>query len=105
MEDGRSRLDVHLYGRQLGDDVVIPVPFETLLLSPFARLVSLTDRSVPWNIILPNPDAPGYRRVEKFVRQLAPYGESIREVHDAAVDGAGINSYIETGVLSGPVIP
>ena len=57
MDDGRSRLDVHLYGRQLGDDVIIPVPFEALVLSPFARIVSLTERSVPWEILFPDPDS------------------------------------------------
>lgn len=105
MDDGRSRLDVHLYGRQLGDDVVIPVPFETLILSPFARLAALTDRSVPWAILFPDPDAAGHRRVADFVRDLRPYADRISEVPDAAVDGAGINSYIETGLPVRPGTP
>jgi len=97
--DGRSRLDVHLYGRQLGDDVVLPVAFEELMLSPFARIASLSDRSVDWSGIFPDPDAPGYRRVERMVSRLYPSEESILEVADAAIDGGGTNVYIETGAV------
>lgn len=102
MADGRSRLDVHLYGRQLGDDVVIPVSFETLILSPFARLVALTDRSVPWEILFPDPEAAGYRRVSEMAATLGSYEELIREVPDGTINGAGINAYIETGLAVHP---
>ena len=97
MDKGRSRLDVHLYGRQLGDDVVIPVPFESLLTSPFARIAALTAHSVDWDILFPNPDALGYRRTEDFVNQLIDFDHRIQEVADAAVNGAGENVYIEDG--------
>jgi hypothetical protein len=97
MDKGRSRLDVHLYGRQLGDDVVIPVPFESLMTSPFARIAALTDHSVDWGVLFPNPDALGYRRTEDFVNQLAGFDRLIQEVDDAAVNGAGENVYIEDG--------
>jgi hypothetical protein len=99
MRDGRSRLDVHLYGRQLGDDVIIPVSFEELLLTPFARIASLTEHSVNWEMIFPNPDSYGYRYVENLVEALEPYGDSIIEIDDATVNGAGLNVFIETGDL------
>ena len=105
--DGRTRLDVHLYGRRLGEDVVIPVPFETLILSPFARIAALTDRSVPWETLFPDPDAFGYRLVEDMAldlgllpgdgRERAPYPDLIVEVDDSAVDRGGRNVYIEDG--------
>ncbi len=97
MKDDRSRLDVHLYGRQLGDDVIIPVSFEELLLSPFARIASLTEHSVNWEMIFPNPDFHGYRNVENLVEALEPYDDFIIEIDDAAVNGAGLNVFIETG--------
>lgn len=106
--DGRARLDVHLYGRQIGDDVVIPVPFESLVLSPFARIAAITDRSVPWEMLFPDPDSYGYRLVEHMVldlglmpsdgRERASYPDLIIEVDDAAVNGGGQNIYIENGM-------
>ncbi len=105
--DGRTRLDVHLYGCRIGDDVVIPVSFDSLILSPFARIAALTDRSVPWEMLFPDPDAYGYRIVENMALDLglqpsdgrngAPYPELIVEVDDAAVNGGGQNVYIEDG--------
>ncbi len=95
--DNRSRLDVHLYGRQLDDDVIIPVSFEELMLTPFARITALTEHSVDWDVIFPNPDSYGYRKVEQLVNALTYYEESIVEVTDAAVNGAGLNVFIESG--------
>ena len=102
----RSRLDIHLYGRQLADDVIVPVAFEALMFAPFARIVRLTDRSWDWNRIFPDPLQPGHRRVENLVETLRIYQERIVEIEDAAVDGAGRNVYIETGEAIQPgVVP
>jgi len=95
--DGRSRLDVHLYGKQLGENVIIPVSFEELMLTPFARIAALTNHSVNWEILFPDSDAYGYRKVKALVSSLAIYDDSIVEIRDAAVDGAGLNVFIESG--------
>jgi len=102
-DDGRSRLDVHLYGRQLGDDVIIPVSFENLVLTPFAGIAALTGHSVDWEMLFPDTDSYGYRNVKSMITSLARYDDSIVEVSDAAVNGAGLNVFIESGlpVLSG----
>ncbi len=97
-DDGRSRLDVHLYGRQLGDDVIIPVAFKDLVLAPFAGIASLTGHSVDWEMLFPDTDSYGYRNVKSLVNSLARYDDSIVEVSDAAVNGAGLNVFIESGL-------
>jgi len=99
--NNRSSLDVHLYGRQLSDDVIIPLPFEELILAPVARIVSLTERTVNWEMIFPNPDSRGYRYVENMVNQLSRYQSAITELADGAINGAGLNVLIETGKLIG----
>ena len=96
-EGKRSRLDLHLYGRQIGDDVVVPSAFEELLFAPFARIAQLTDRSWDWSLIFPDPMRPGYRRVENLAERLRVYHNRIVELPDAAVDGGGRNVFIETG--------
>jgi len=101
-EDGRSRLDIHLYGKQLGDDVIIPVSFEELMQTPFARIAALSGHSVNWEMLFPDSDSYGYRNVAEMVSALSRYDDSIEEVRDAAVNGAGLNVFIETGL---PVRP
>ena len=96
--DGRSRLDVHLYGRQLGDDVLIPVSFEELMLSPFARIAALSGHAVNWEMLFPDSDSYGYTVVRNMVDSLALYEDSIVEVPDAALNGAGLNVFIESGL-------
>ena len=96
-QGGRSRLDLYLYGRQIGDDVVVPTAFEELILAPFARIAQLTDRSWDWSRIFPDPEQPGYRRVESMVKRVRLYRKRIVEIADAAVDGGGRSVFIETG--------
>jgi hypothetical protein len=93
----RSRLDVHMYGRQLGEAVIIPVAFEELMLAPFAHIVTLTDRSVDWAVIFPNPDSRGFRNVENMVRLLYPHSSLITEFADGAISGEGLNVHIDSG--------
>ena len=101
--ENRSRLDVHLYGRQLGEDVLIPLSFEKLMFTPFAGIVEITGHSVNWEMIFPDTESRGYRNVEGMVSALRGFSEQIVEVADAAVDGAGMNVFIESGepVVSG----
>ncbi len=96
-DENRSRLDVHLYGQQLGDDVIIPSSFNELVLSSFAEIISSTDRLIDWNLIFPDPRRHGYRRVETLVKKIQPYTDRIVEFDDAAIDGGGRNVLIETG--------
>ena len=98
-DDNRSRLDIHLYGKQMGDEVIIPIPFSKLIMLSFAEIVFSTDRLVDWNLIFPNPQQHGYRRVEELVKKIQPYTDKIVEVDDAAIDGGGKNVSIETGEL------
>ncbi len=93
----RSRLDIHLFGRQLGDDVILPAPFEKLILKSFAYIVSLTDNAFDWSLIFPNPRQIGYRRIETFVRTMKSFEERIIEIDDAGIDGEGQNVFIESG--------
>lgn len=96
-EGGRSLLDVQLYGQQLGDDVLIPFSFESLMTAPFARIVELTEHSMNWAAVFPNPNAIGYRYVENLVGELDNYTASIQEMDDAAMNRVGDNVFIESG--------
>ncbi|VDA99953.1 hypothetical protein S1OALGB6SA_1027 [Olavius algarvensis spirochete endosymbiont] len=95
-EGGRSLLDVQLYGQQLGDDVLISLSFEALMLAPFAKIVELTENSMAWEVVFPDPSAIGYRYVENLVEELSNYTELIQEMDDGAVDEIGNNVFIES---------
>ncbi len=102
LKDQRCRLDVYLYGRQLGDDVIVPVAFDSLLTAPFARILELTGHAVDWGTLFPNPDLIGYRRAEQMVSLLAPFSAGIQEFPDAALNTGGLNCRIETGEVIPP---
>ncbi|OQX28923.1 MAG: hypothetical protein B0D92_06460 [Spirochaeta sp. LUC14_002_19_P3] len=93
----RSKLDVHLFGSQIGDDVILPIAFEKIILSSFASIVAATNHSINWDLVFPNPDRIGYRFVENFVNQIKIYSSQIAEVEDGAIDSSGINVFIENG--------
>ena len=97
LDAGRSRIDIHIFGRQIGDDVIIPVAFEELMQSSFSKIAYLSRSRINWSGIFPNPRQEGYRRVEAMVRQVRQYQKSIVEFEDAAIDGYGLNVFIETG--------
>lgn len=92
----RSRLDVHLYGKKLNDDVIIPLPFSELMRVSLAKIVEMTEQTIRWKSIIPNPHSREYRKVESFVKKLDFYSEQIIEIDDAAIDGGGLNVFIET---------
>jgi len=96
-KDGRSLLDIQLYGQRLGDDVLIPFSFEALMTAPFARIVELTEHTVAWELVFPDPGAIGYRYVENLVGELSNYTELIQEMDDAAIGEFGDNVFIESG--------
>jgi len=96
-EGNRSLLKLHLYGQQLSDDVLIPLSFEALVSAPFARIVKLTEHSVDWEVVFPDPGVIGYRYVENLVREIGNYTTLIQEIDDAAMDEVGNNVFIESG--------
>ena len=95
--DRRSKLDIFLFDKNIGKGIILPVSFEELLVSPFARILYLSAKVIDWNIVFPNPDRHGYRMVEYFVNNLKPYSSRIVEFSDSAINSGGDNVFIETG--------
>lgn len=84
---GRSRLDVVAYGGVLCHDVMVPLPFEELLVSPFSRVMALTADVVDWGLFSPDPALYGdARRFLESVRSRLP---GLRYADDGALDADG----------------
>jgi hypothetical protein len=83
----RSRLDVVAYGGVLYREVILPLPFETVLRSPLSRIRTLTKDVVDWSIFSPDPALYTQTRLlARAIRQALP-GLHYRD--DGALDANG----------------
>ncbi len=85
----RCRMDVFLFGRRLYTGVVLPAPFESLLLSPFERIRRLSAGMVDWPLLLHRGDPPSDNRALARLEELRKLLPALRGVEDGALDADG----------------
>jgi hypothetical protein len=95
--DGRrARMEVHIAGDTLYTGVPVPMALQRILTAPFAMLQESTSGFVDWDLLVPDPYHPGYRRIERMVEAIRAYLPSLRDADDGAADENGNLVYIET---------
>jgi len=90
----RSRIDIVTYGGVLYREVIVPLPFDDVLKSPFSRTRELTADVIDWSLFAPEP--PLYadlRRLESAIRVRLP---GLRYADDGAIDQDGRPVLIST---------
>lgn len=92
----RTRMEVHVAGDTLYTNVLVPMAMERVLTAPFTMLRDSTAGFVDWDLLVPDPDHPGYRRVEAIVEEIRNHLPSLRDAEDGAGDENGNLVYIET---------
>ena len=69
----RSRIDIVAYGGVLYREVIVPLPFEEVLRSPFTRIRELTADVIDWGLFSPEPALYGDLRImESAIRVRLP---------------------------------
>ena len=99
LEDGRSVLDLMLYGVQLYSDIVIPVSLEDLAVSPFSRLMYLTRGTVRWDLLLTDRSYAEWEILSSFVDTIREELDTLYEAVDGAQNRNGEFVHIEDGSL------
>lgn len=80
----RSRIDIVAYGGVLYREVIVPLPFEEVLKSPFTRIRELTADVIDWSLFSPEPALYGDLRImESAIRVRLP---ELRYADDGAID-------------------
>ncbi|MDC7219872.1 MAG: hypothetical protein PQJ59_08030 [Spirochaetales bacterium] len=97
--EDRSYLDVYLYGRQIYTKIPVSVAFEELILSPFARITSLTENIIDWNKILTDRTYEEWDILDDLSFELEKGAARLEYVDDGAMNSREEWVYIETGEL------
>ena len=95
-DEGRSRLDLYLYGYPLYVDVLLPIPPETLAAAPFAKIITATDGVIHWDIIFPERTHSGYTTLSSMVETVREALPLLPDGEDGALNGEGRFVFIET---------
>ena len=95
--ESRSSLDVYLYGRQIYKGIPVSVSFDELVLSPFARLLSLTENIIDWDGLLADRTYEEWDILKDLCFELEKGTARLEYADDGAMDERGDWVYIETG--------
>jgi hypothetical protein len=93
----RTLMDVYLMGEPLHRGVMVALPFDRLLTSPFSTIADLTRGVVDWSLLWPSERTTGDERLEAIVHAIRPRLSLLADVEDGAMDSAGRFVYIRDG--------
>lgn len=92
----KTLVDLSVYGLDVRKGVPLGTPFTALLVAPFSRVVALTGKTMPWNLLA--PDTLRYRDVSSAVATIRERLPTLVYLDDGAFDDAGKPVLIETGM-------
>ena len=95
--ENRSYLDIYLYGHQIYQNIPVSVAFDELVLSPFARILSLTQNTIDWNRLLTDRTYEEWALLKDLSFALEKGTASLEYVDDGAMNREGEWVYIESG--------
>lgn len=95
----RSKLDLVLYKGVVRHDVILPVPFRKLLMSPLRDIMAWSKDSVDWDLLSPVPGL--YGNLENLVFSIRDRLGELRYADDGALDEAGKPVLIAGGLPRG----
>ncbi len=90
----RSRIDIVTYGGVLYREVMVPLPFNELLRSPFSRIRELTSYVIDWDVFSPDPAL--YQDLRGLVTAVRKHLPALRYADDGAIDADGRSVFIST---------
>jgi hypothetical protein len=97
----RTMMDVVLFHLPFQSHVTLPVPFDSLVTSPFSRVMDLSRASVDWGLVLAPAQDEADQRLQEIATALRARLPGLRDMDDGAMDAAGRMVYIATGVAAG----
>jgi len=95
--EGRSTLDMSLYGVPLYSGIVLPVSLEDLSVTSFTRIMFLTRGTIRWDQILTDASYPEWRTAESLADEIRATLPVLHQAVDGAQNREGDFVRIETG--------
>ena len=100
-EGNRTRLTVRMFGKQIYKDVMIPVEFKSLLVSPFSRIIRLTNKSINWKVLLQVSDYKDTQNIYRLVKDIRKFLPKMNDAEDGAQNENGEFVFINDGSVQG----
>lgn len=98
--ESKTLLDLRIYGRDLRRGVPFGSAFQSLLTAPFSLVVSLTERTVPWELL--SPDPLRYEGISKAVETIRSRLDRLVYLDDGAFNAEGRPVLISSGLDQNP---
>jgi hypothetical protein len=100
-QNNRASMNIFLFNRPVYRNVRVPLLFEAIATSPFARLMSATKDSVDWKALINGPDWQAWQTVASMSAKIRPFLSLLqsRDTEDGAQDAEGNFVFINDGVL------
>lgn len=92
----RSRMNLFINGKQLYNEIPVPLRFEEVLLAPFREVVEATRHLVDWSLLRPTGTTESYAAVERMVRKAREALPLLPDAEDGAMDASGGLVFIES---------
>jgi hypothetical protein len=93
---GRSRMNLFINGKQLYNDIPVPLRFAEVLLLPFGEVVKATRHLVDWSLLRPTGTDAAYEAVATMVSRAREALLLLPDAEDGAMDAHGELVYIES---------
>ncbi len=95
-EQDRSRLDLHIFGKNIYSGIRIPLSFDKLILLPISKIISLTENKIPWEDLFTDISIKEWKDVEDFSLKIQKTAPILGDADDGALNEKGEYVYIET---------
>ncbi|MCL2520065.1 MAG: hypothetical protein FWE37_03535 [Spirochaetaceae bacterium] len=99
--DGRSVMDVFLFNTPIYRNIPVPLGINVVALSPFARLIAVTNNNIDWRAIINDGGNAEQMRVAAMSAAIRPFLAELaaRDTEDGAQNSAGNFIFINDGAL------
>ena len=95
-EKGKTLLEMMFYGSIIYRDIIIPVSLDELVLSPFDRIVELSEYMIDWSFLSSSYDKDENRKLKNISSSITERLSSLHDSDDGAQDKNGNFIFIET---------
>jgi hypothetical protein len=100
--DGRRvTMEVYLYNRKIYSDIPLSISMNEVLLSPFARLMRLSEPYIDWQTLFTDVSWGEWSHVGRLAAEASDRLYLMNEAEDGCQDALGEFVYIENGVPQG----
>jgi hypothetical protein len=103
--EDRAYMDIFLYGRQIYSSIPVSVDFEELMLTPFSRIISLTENIVDWSQLFTDRHYEEWSILSELTQKIQMGTARLTYVDDGAMNSLGDWVYINTGEPQEEEIP